>query len=659
VSVAVLGLTLASPPSGAAAQEDAFSLQGLVVTTSPTPRSAERVAGHVTILEGDDLRLRGITSVAEALRDASGVGVVRNGSFGSNTSVFLRGGESDHALVLVDGVQVNQAGGSFDFGSLTTDNGERIEIVRAPASALYGSDAMAGVVHVVTRVGGGPSRVTARSETSFYAGPREKAIDGVRWSTDLTGGSDRFGYSASISHEDQEGILAFNNRFLNTVASGSARFAPDDRTRVALTLRVTDREFHYPTDGSGSEVDRNQFGFGDETLGRLAVARRLTAALEVEGSLSFAETDSGTDDAPDDAADADGYQSLDHFRRAAGELRASATVGAVVMTLGGEFEQQRQRSFSESLGSFGPFYGRSQAERENWAGFAHLTGDRGAVSYNLGARVEDNQRFGTSGTWQGGVSAHLPGRPGTRVRTSVGTGIKEPTFYESFAADGFSVGNANLDPERSLAWEVGLEHDLTERTSVQATFFDQRLQDLIQYVFPAPAPSDPNFYNVAEARSRGIEVEAVARLGPVDAGATYAWLDTEVTDAGYDSGSGAYFVEGEALLRRPAHTFALHASTSVAERGRVHTRLSYVGARADRSFDPNTFAPSRLELPSYVLWTLGADWSLLAAGARRPSLTVAVRADNLLNGTYEEALGFRAPGRQIHVGVALGFGGGG
>jgi outer membrane cobalamin receptor len=97
----------------------------------------------------------------------------------------------------------------------------------------------------------------------------------------------------------------------------------------------------------------------------------------------------------------------------------------------------------------------------------------------------------------------------------------------------------------------------------------------------------------------------------------------------------------------------------VAERGRVHTRLSYVGARADRSFDPNTFAPSRLELPSYVLWTLGADWSLLAAGARRPSLTVAVRADNLLNGTYEEALGFRAPGRQIHVGVALGFGGGG
>lgn len=651
-------LHLLALPVAVAAQDEAFSLQGLVVTASPTPRSAESVASHVTVLQGEELRAAGLATVADALRLVPGLDIVRNGSFGATTSLFVRGGESDHTLVLVDGVQVNQAGGSFDFVSLTTDDVERIEIVRGPASALYGSDAMAGVVHVVTRTGNGPLGVRARVETAHYSEPRDEALDGMRWSADVAGGSDRFGYSASLSREHQEGILAFNNRFLNTVASGSARFTPDDMTRVALTLRVTDRESHYPTDGSGQVVDRNAFGFGDETLGRLTVARRLTDVLEVEAALSLNETDTGTDDAPDDPTDTDGYQSLDHFRRAAGEVRASLSVGDLVLTLGGEIEEERQRSFSESTSSFGPFYGHSESERENLAGFANLTGERDGLAFNLGARFEDNERFGTSATWQGGVSARLPGSPSTRLRASVGTGIKEPTFYENFAADGFSVGNPDLDPERSLSWEVGLEHALVEGVTVQATFFDQRLRDMIQYVFPAPNVGESNFHNVAEATSRGVEVAADATLGALDAGASYSWLDTEVAEAGFDTGSGAYFVEGETLLRRPTHSFAVRAARTVAGRARLHTRVWFVGSRADRSFDPSTFVPVREELPSYVLWTLGAEWSLLDASARRPSVTLSVRGENLLDERYQEVWGFPAPGRQIYVGVSMTFGGG-
>lgn len=651
-------LHLLALPVGAAAQEDALSLQGLVVTASPTPRSAESVASHVTVLRGEDLRAQGVGTVADALRDVPGLGIARNGSFGQTTSLFVRGGESDHTLVLVDGVQVNQAGGSFDFVSLTTDDVERIEIVRGPASALHGSDAMAGVIHVVTRTGSGAPRVRARVETAHYSEPRDEALDGVRWSADVMGGSDRFGYSASLSRERQEGILAFNNRFLNTVASGNARFAPDEATRVALTLRVTDRESHYPTDGSGQVVDRNAFGFGDETLGRLSVARRLSDVLEVEAALRVHETDTGTDDAPDGPADPDGYQSLDHFRRAAGELRASLRLGDLVATVGGEIEEERQRSFSEAASAFGPFYGRSESERENLAAFAHLTGERGPLAFNAGARLEDNERFGASATWQGGLSARLPGSPGTRLRASVGTGIKEPTFYENFAADGFSVGNPDLDPERSLSWEVGLEHGLVDGVLLQATFFDQRLQDLIQYVFPAPAVGAPNFYNVAGARTRGVELSADATLGPLDGGAAYSWLDTEVTDAGFDTGPGAYFVEGEALLRRPKHAFSVRAAGTVSERARLHTRVSFVGARADRSFDPATFVPAREELPGYVLWTLGADWRVLGAGPGRPSVTLSVRGENLLDERYEEVRAFPAPGRQLYLGVSMAFGDG-
>jgi vitamin B12 transporter len=640
----------------ASAQQDAFTLDGLVVTASPTPRSAESVASHVTILEGADLRAGGFSTVGEALRDVGAVDVVRNGSFGAVTSVFMRGGESDHVLVLVDGVQVNQPGGGFDFATLSTDNVERIEIVRGAASALHGSDAMAGVIHVVTRVGRGAPRVGASVEAAHYSEPRDELFDGVRWSADVSGGSDRFAYSASFGRETSEGILAFNNRLRSTVASGSARFAPDDATHVALTLRLTDREFHYPTDGAGQVVDRNAFGFGDETLASLTAARRITDALEVRARVAVNDADTGTDDAPDDPSDSDGFMSLDHFRRAVGEARASVTVGDMVATVGGEVEEQRQRSFSESASAFGTFYGRSESARRNLAAFAHVTGDRGAVAFNAGARVEDNERFGTAATWQAGVSVALPGRSASRVRASIGTAIKEPTFFENFAT-GFVTGNPELDPERSLSWEAGVEHALGGGLTLQATYFDQRLEDLIQYTAAPPAPGDPNYYNVAEARARGLEVGADVRLATLDGGVAYTWLDTRVENAGFDSGPDATFVDGETLLRRPTHTLAIRATGRVSGRGRVQTRLSFVGERADRSFDPVTFAATRRALSSYLLWSLGGEWDVVSAGARRPSVTLTVRGENLLGTSYEEVWGFRAPGRQLYVGARMALGG--
>ncbi len=649
-------LALAVAPPRAAGQEDAFSLQGLVVTASPTPRSADAVASHVTVLQGDELRATGVTSLGEALREVAGLDVARAGSFGALTSLFLRGGESDHTLVLVDGVQVNQAGGSFDFATLTTDNVERIEIVRGPSSALYGSDAMAGVVHVITRIGRGAPRVTAAVEAASYAEPRDEAVDGLRWSAEVTGGSDRFGYSATLARDATDGILDFNNRHRSTVLSGSARLMPDDVTRVGLSLRLTDRTFQFPTDGSGRLVDRNAFSFGDETLSSLTVDRRLSDHVSVRALVAVHETDTGTDDAPDDPSDADGFQSLDHFRRTVGELRANLMLGEAVFTLGGELEEERQRSFSEATSAFGPFYGRSESERANVAGFAHLTGRRGPVAFNAGTRVEDNERFGTGATWQLGVSAHLPGEPTTRLRASIGTAIKEPTFFENFAT-GFVVGNPNLDPERSRSWEVGVEHTPTEDLRLQATYFHQSLQDLIQYTSTPPAPGGPNYHNVGAARARGVEVDASVRVGAVETGASYTWLDTRVDDAGFDSGPDATFVEGGALLRRPAHGAALRAAAPVTPRGRLFARLSWVGSRGDLSFDPTTFTARRVELPGHVLLTLGGEWQVASGPASLPDLTITLRAENVLDEAYEEVTGFRAPGRQIYIGARVAVGG--
>lgn len=640
-------------PSLAQSDNHPFVLDGVTVTASPTPRSLASVAQHVTVLDGRELEARGLTTVADALREASGVDVVRGGSFGAVTSLFMRGGESDYTLVLVDGVQVNQAGGGFDFASLPTQNIERIEIVRGPGSALYGSDAMAGVINVITRIGGATgSHGTLRVESTSFA-EHEGILDGTRLSADLAGGSDRARYAVALGRDAADGIYAYNSGHESLNLSGAARFLPDDRTRVALTLRLQDREYRYPTNGSGALVDRNAFFFEDETVAQVSAARALTDALEVEALVGLTETDGGTDDAFDDALDTDAYRSLDHFSRMSAQVRSHLRVGASVLTVGGEVEQESERSFSESLSAFGPFYGRGENERSNVAGFAHVSSDQGPLALSLGGRLEDNERYGRIATWQGGLAVSLPGRPDTRVRLSAGSAIKEPTFVENYAS-GFALGNPDLDPEWSLSWEVGVEHAFTSGVTLGATYFDQRFEEMIQYTFVPPNPTDPNYFNVAAATARGLELDARAVLGRVDATANWTWLATEVVDAGLEGAPGDLFVAGQPLIRRPRHAASFGAASPVGERLRLHGELSVVGARQDRDF--SSFPATAVELPRHALWSAGGEWIVRPRGNGATSVALTFRAENLLGAAYQEAFGFPAPGRQLYVGASMGFG---
>jgi vitamin B12 transporter len=638
--------------SVAQTQSNPFVLDGLVVTVSPTPRALAAVAQHVTILEGRELEARGFINAADALREVSGVDVVRGGSFGAVTSVFMRGGESDYTLVMVDGVQVNQAGGGYDLSSLALQNVERIEIVRGPGSALYGSDAVTGIIHVITRMGAGTgTQGRVRVETGSYAEP-DGVVDGTKLSAELGGGSDRARYTVALGHDAADGVYAYNSRHENNALSGAARFLPDDRTRVALTLRLEDRQYNYPTNGAGALVDRNAFFFEDETVAHLSVARAVTDALEVEALVGLTQTDGGTDDGFDDPSDAGSFKSLDHFRRASAQLRSHVRVGGATLTVGGEVEEERQRSFSESLSSFGAFYGRGENERLNLAAFAHGTTEEGPVAFTVGGRVEDNERYGTIATWQAGVAASLPDRPATRLRLSAGSAIKEPTFAENYAT-GFALGNPDLDPEWSLSWEAGVEHELVAGLTASVTYFDQRFEEMIQYTFAPPNPTDPNYFNIAAATARGVEVDTRFTAGRVDASANWTWLDTEVVDAGLEGAPGDVFADGQPLIRRPRHSVTLGASSALTAQVRVHSELSVVGARDDRDFA--TFPATPVIVPSHALWSLGGAWTLpQPVGGANVSLSV--RAENLLDERYQETFGFPAPGRQLYLGLSVGFG---
>src|SRR3989475_10051419 len=194
-----------------------------------TPVAADLVASAVTVLRGVDLVAQGVRTVADALETVPGVHIVETGSVGGQTSLFMRGGESDYVKVLLDGVPLNQAGGGIDLAHITTDNVDRIEIVRGPVSVLYGSDAMTGVVQIFTRTGTNRPEMGAELHAGTY-GSTEEVVD-------VQGGTRALSYSTRASRFSSDGLYPYNNQYRNNVVSARIRAMPDARTDASLIYR--------------------------------------------------------------------------------------------------------------------------------------------------------------------------------------------------------------------------------------------------------------------------------------------------------------------------------------------------------------------------------------------------------------------------------------
>ncbi|MBI4546264.1 MAG: TonB-dependent receptor [Gemmatimonadetes bacterium] len=656
----LLGTIFAAPLAGQE-RADTFQLEELVVTATrlPTPRAA--AAAFVTVITGEELRALGIQYVVEALRRVTGAALVQTGAVGATTSLFLRGGESDYVQVLIDGVPANAPGGAFDFAHLTTDNIERIEVVRGPASVLYGSDAVTGVVQLFTRRGRGRPQGTLEVRRGLAdrvgAGvdPRSAGTTSLAWRAELSGGAEHMGYSAALAHYANDGAYAFNNEYRNTTLSTRVHARPDERGGADLALRYVESEFHFPTDGSGQVVDRNQFQLQNALSLSLDAGRFLSDRLEARLLLAAREVEDSYDNQPDDAADARGsfHGTGDLARRSADARLNFHWTPGTVLTAGAELERQRGRSSSESRAPWGESSVSADIERLNRGFYAQLlSGWRGAF-LNLGARLEANEVFGSLATYRAGAAFRRAG--GTRLHAAAATGFKEPTFFESFGSGYGDRGNPGLRPERSRSWEVGVEQPLLRgRVSLAAVYFQQRFRDLIQYTFQPPRPDDPNYFNVASAAASGIELEAHVTGPHGFSGALgYAFLDTETQDPGFDTGSNAYYARGRRLLRRPAHTLTLGLGYHSPAHGRLNLTAQYVGDRDDLEFRPD-FTVERVELPAYLRLDVAGDYRILRARGRAPELTATLQLENLLDESYQEARGFPARGRTLYLGARLG-----
>jgi vitamin B12 transporter len=636
---------LAATPALLPAQQtrDTVALPEIVVTATRYPVAPDSVAASVTVLRGDDLRAQGIRFVGDALRQVPGVQVVQGGSYGATSSLFVRGGESDYVRVLVDGVPVNQPGGSFDFASLTIDNVERIEVLRGPGSVLYGSDAIAGVVQIVTREGRGPVALSGSAEGGTFGT--------AEWQVAALGGGERLGWSASVSRLTTDGIYDFNNSYRNTVGSARVRVSPGQRTDLAFGARYTDGKFHFPTDFTGDPVDHNQFNRDETTTLSVDASHRFSDA--VEGQLLLGRNASTTrfENPPETPGAGGGSSALTDTERRTVDARAQVRGPAGVRGLAGvSFDDQQLESRSSFDGVADTPFDQS---RDNWGFYLQASAlPVGRLQVTAGGRLDQNQRFGSFWTYR--ASALAFASPSTRLRGSVGTGFKEPGLFENFSTS-FTKGNPDLKPERSFSVEGGLDQELAGgRVTLGVTAFAQRFRDLIQFNAVTASPDDPNFFNVAAANASGVEATVRVRpAAPLETSVSYSHVATKVTDSGFDSDPAATFLEGDRLLRRPSDAVTLRADYVGGGRFRLGTVLNWVGNRDDIRFNQFPEPSQRIELPAYATVDLSGTVSVLRPRAGgMPGVDLTARVENLFDEEYEQAARFKSPGRAIFVGVA-------
>lgn len=624
---------LLSAAAGAQAPvpRDSTRLNPVVVTASRSPESLNGASASVTVLRGDDLLARGVTSVADALREVPGLSVVASGPQGGATSLFARGGNSNFVKVLVDGVPVNEAGGSLDFANLRLTNVDRIEIVRGPVSVLYGSDAVAGVVQIVTRSG-----ADSRASLDVRAGSRETVEARAE-----VGGADRARWSAGGSHLATRGLYDFNNRYRSDDASvmiASLATAPLD---ARVSARFLDATYHFPTTGSGMPTDSNAFTNERRLVLGGGIARRLSTLLVGHLNAGWSRLERASDNSPDSPVDTAGFysRSESESNRRLIEGRLDASFARSTVTAG--LERVWQQEHSDGTSRFAAFPSSATVfdeRRVNSAAFAQvIVTPASTVRATFGGRVDDNDRFGRFGTWRAGA-VFLP-RPGITARLSAGTAFREPAFAENFST-AFTNGNLQLSPERTRSWEAGVTARPAEWVRFGAVYFDQHFDNLIQYVgHPFGSPL-PNYENLASATARGIELEMEAQRSAVFAHASVTALQTRVREAG--TGASGTFVEGEPLLRRPARSGGL--TLGYRSRHSISLTALYTGRRSDLDFAAFPATPVALD-PFTRLDAAGS----LAAGIAALTL----RIENVGDVHYENVHGFRTAGRTIFAGVRI------
>jgi vitamin B12 transporter len=648
---ALLLVTIAAPFALCAqVSSDTVRLRDLVVTATRVPALASTIPQSTTVIEGADLRDRGVHFVLDALREVPGMTIVQTGSFGAVTSMFLRGGASDDVKVLLDGVPLNRPGGSIDLANLTTADLDRIEIVRGPASVLYGADAVSGVVQLFTRRASGREALDVDARGGTF-GTSDVSMRGSldRPNINLSATGSRFG---------TDGSYAFNDGYRNAAGSVRAAVANIAGTRAVVTARYGDSKAHFPTDGGGALFDHNQYSTERSLVSGIALSRSLGRHTSAALQGSAARIDQGYANRADSPADTVGFAFIDDRSGVTWRRGLDARIDwtprrSTEVSVGAGLERETDVEHEIGVSNFG--FGTShdttdfEARRTTRNGYVQvLATPANAISLQAGARIDDNSAFGEFGTWRVGAAWHVT-RSG-RIWAAAGTAFKAPTFSQLFAESAFEVGNPALTPEHSRNGELGAETTLGGGwLRIGVTSFWQRFRDLIQYI--SAAPGDPTYQNLGAASSRGVEAVVGLRASRnLTVSAQWTWLHTEVTDTG--AISSVSFQLGSSLVRRPSTTGS--ATAIYRQRGLIlAATVTRVGPRDDIDFSAGS--SQRVILPEYVTTDLAVDVPIRHAVGRAPGFDMTARGENIFDAKYQQTVGFPGRGRTVFAGARIAF----
>ncbi len=609
ITIGLAAMLLApSIPTAQAAQQ---SLPSLIITADRVANDVSQVSADTTVITRKEIEQSQKNSVADLLREQVGIHVAASGGPGKATSVFIRGGNSGHTLVLIDGVRVGSATtGSFDWGNLSTADIERIEIVRGPQSSLYGADAMGGVIQIFTRKGKTGSQITAHVEAGSYSTTSARST--------VSGGTE-----AGVNY-----ALTVNTLRTDSVSAAAKGTETDPYRQTTVSGRVS-----LPLgDGKLELIARNVdgrtsldggFPFGD-VLNYTSNTRQSVMSARVNYPLTdYLESTLQLSRSLDESIGHDpagGFNNSD-FRTRINQItwQNHLDLDAVSLLVGLDIHQDKGNS-----GSAG--FARSMTQK---AGFASLAWHADMFDLNGSVRYDSNSVSNNKSTYRAGLAV----RPldGLKITANYGTGFKAPSINDLyFPASAFSGGNPNLKPETSRSWDVGLHYKYKSdgaNAAFDVVWFDQRYRNLIVW------QASPTFFfspvNIGRAHTRGLELSANIHFGMAYLNGMYTFLNAR------DS------VTKDLLPRRARDKGSITAGFNMAG---VNAEVSWlvVGPRFSSTGNLKPMKGYR-KIDVRASYAINKQWKLT------------VRVDNAGNKAYEEVSGYGVLGRAWYSGVSASF----
>lgn len=603
--------TLASEPTMLDTKDD------IVISASKVETKRVETGSSITVISEKYLQENQSRSVAEVLRDVAGISVATSGGLGKKTSVFIRGAASENTVIVVDGVKVSNlssSSGGYDLSNLMTDNIERIEVLRGPQSALWGSDAMGGVINIITKKGKGP--LNSRIDLQVGGNKFSKVV------ANINGSTDKSNYSLTVSNIDSGGISAKTGAFddpdnddyrnQNVLLNVGYQFTPIFAMNAIFNYTTTNSEYDSTYDPI-NPVNNDVYGKNHQKIAKInSYLNLLDNQLRNRLSVTYLSSRAETFDPL--------YWNGDTYSENSGDS-LKAELQSDYFLNRGDFNHRFTLAAEVEKSKFHAWGVDEEQDMRNSSIIGEAATDwLKTIFVSASFRQDFNNKFDDTTTYKLAISGWAS--DGVRLHASYGTGVKNPTFSQLSGP----YATPYLNPERSTGWDAGIEYNFASVNGfVDLTYFNSNYIDAIRW---DPTIGPYGGYTNQDEDSSGIELSSFVHITPaLRLNGQYTYMQThDGTAARHD------------LLRRPDHSASLNINYSLTTKWNVNLGGRYVGKRLDFG---------NIKLDDYAIFNLASSYQVVE------QVTVYGRLENLLDKEYIDITGYGTEGLTAFIGVNI------